>query len=243
MARRIAIRPPMPHEGFVGLDGMGTPELVSPLRAVLSLVGVASRWRDTKMRQMSRSRVCGIVFVLVLLVGMHPNAFGRGGGGSMGRPPGGVGVDRGLGRASEASGGRADMGRVTAAEPSHGQSDAGLDRARAASAQRPSAQRGRPEHPGIAQRIHVTAPDLRSQYRAALATNPHLTFGQFVAATRLAHNLGGRDPQITRDAMLAGLAQGKSIGQTLQSLGLSARQAQAALTQAHRARAQSSKRT
>ena len=76
-------------------------------------------------------------------------------------------------------------------------------------------------HPNLASDMHVTANDLRAGYKAALATNPNLKFGQYVAATRLAQNLGGRFPNITRAAILAGLANGDSIGKTLQNLGLS----------------------
>jgi hypothetical protein len=76
------------------------------------------------------------------------------------------------------------------------------------------------EHPGVATSLHTTANDLRAGYRAALASNPNLKFGQYVAATRLAANLGARHPRVTRDAILAGLAGGQSIGRTLQSLGL-----------------------
>jgi uncharacterized protein (DUF433 family) len=46
-----------------------------------------------------------------------------------------------------------------------------------------------------------------------------------VAATRLAANLGATNSSITTSAILAGLAAGKSIGQTLQDLGLSKQQA------------------
>jgi len=46
-----------------------------------------------------------------------------------------------------------------------------------------------------------------------------------VAATRLAANLGAKNSSITTDAILAGLASGRSIGQTLQDLGLSKQQA------------------
>ena len=72
----------------------------------------------------------------------------------------------------------------------------------------------------MAGRLHTTANDLRAGYEAALATNPELKFGQYVAATRLAANLGGRYPNVTRDALLAGLAQGDSIGRTLRNLGV-----------------------
>jgi hypothetical protein len=90
------------------------------------------------------------------------------------------------------------------------------------------------DNPGIARTLHTSANSLRSQYQAALATNPNLKFGQFVAATRLAQNLGRRFPNITRSAILAGLASGKSIGRTLHNLGLSDREAKEARKQAER---------
>ena len=86
-------------------------------------------------------------------------------------------------------------------------------------------------HPDIANDMHVNANDLRTAYQTALASNANLTFGQFVAATRLAHNLGDTNPTITREAILAGLAAGNSIGRTLQTLGLSKDQANAAKKQ------------
>jgi len=73
--------------------------------------------------------------------------------------------------------------------------------------------------------LHTNANDLRAGYQAALATNPDLTFGNYVAATRLGQNLGSRHPNITRDAILNGLASGRSVGRTLQDLGLSEREA------------------
>ena len=87
------------------------------------------------------------------------------------------------------------------------------------------------KYPGITNVVHTNANSLRSQYQAALINNPNLKFGQFVAATRLAQNLGGRHPNITRDAILAGLASGRSIGQTLQDLGLNSHDAKAARKQ------------
>src|SRR5262249_45126725 len=127
MARRTSITLPVPHEDFLILNGMGTRAHVAPLKARMSHLEVAVSWRHTQMSLTSRSYVFGTICVLLLLIGVHTNAFGRGGsGGSMGRPPGGIGMDRGLGRAFEASGGRADMGRITGAEQSHGRSDVGL---------------------------------------------------------------------------------------------------------------------
>ncbi|HEX8179960.1 MAG TPA: hypothetical protein VF525_10495 [Pyrinomonadaceae bacterium] len=168
---------------------------------------------------------------------------GRGGGGGGGRgmggnpgggPPAGVGVDRGLGRASDRSGGRSDDGLGRASEHSRGRSDAGLERAHR---QRENAERADDElrdHPDMAAHLHTTANDLRAGYRAALATNPDLKFGQYVAATRLAANLGARYPNVTREAILAGLADDQSIGRTLQNLGLSSRAAKDAERQAER---------
>ena len=158
---------------------------------------------------------------------------GSGGGTSIGQPSG-TGVDRGIGISSERSGGRADTGRANASDRSNGRSDEGLDRARL---QRDNARRANDElraNPDMARRLHTTANDLRSGYQAALGANPNLTFGQYVAATRLAANLGTRFPNITRDAILAGLAQGHSIGRTLQDLGLSEREAKEAKRQAER---------
>ncbi len=159
---------------------------------------------------------------------------GAGGGAGMGGPPAGVGVDRGLGRSSDASNGRADRGRGNASERSNGRSDEGLKNARVASAHLRRADREVRDNLGIARTLHVNANALRSQYQLALAANPNLKFGQFVAATRLAQNLGRRFPNITRAAILASLANGKSIGRTLQDLGLSGHEAKEAKKQAER---------
>ena len=82
--------------------------------------------------------------------------------------------------------------------------------------------------------LHTTANDLRDGYHAALAANPNLKFGQYVAATRLAANLGATHPNVTRAAILAGLAGGRSIGQTLQDLGLGSQEAKDAERRADR---------
>jgi len=150
---------------------------------------------------------------------------GRGAGGGVGNtgggPPSGVGLDRGIGTSSDRSAGRADNGRGTASDRSNGRSDAGLDRARLQEQNSRQADNELRDHPGMAVNLHTTANNLRSGYQSALARNPNLKFGQYVAATRLAANLGARNPNITTNAILAGLATGTSIGQTLQDLGLS----------------------
>ena len=67
-----------------------------------------------------------------------------------------------------------------------------------------------------------------------MPANPNLKFGQYVAAARLAANLGARNPNITTSAILAGLAAGKSMVRTLQNLALSKQEAKDAEKRAER---------
>ena len=195
------------------------------------------------------SVLMGVALACLFLLGIQSTASaqgrghgggggGRGGGAGVGNSgmgrPSGVGVDRGINTSSDRSNGRADTGRGRASERSGGRSDAGHERARL---QRENARRADDElrdHPGMPARLHTTANDLRDGYEAALATNPDLKFGQYVAATRLAANLGTRRPAITRAAILDGLARGDSIGETLHNLGLSDREANEARKRAER---------
>ena len=183
-----------------------------------------------------------VVFVIALATTGFSQGRGRGGGvgggagagAGRGGPPPGIGVDRGLGNASSRSNGRSDDGLSTASDHSNGRSDAGLERARLARENMNHADHELRDHPGIADTVHVNANDLRAGYQTALVSNPKLKFGQYVAATRLAQNLGGRFPAITRNAILDGLASGNSIGRTLQNLGLSSDEANEARKQAER---------
>jgi hypothetical protein len=181
------------------------------------------------------------VLVLVVATGAFAQGRGRGGGGgrgggsgNAGGPPPGAGVDRGLGNASTRSGGRSDEGLGNASTKSNGRSDAGLERARRASSNLRHADDDLRDHPGLPRALHTNANDLRAGYQAALARNPDLTFGNYVAATRLSQNLGSRFPNITRDAILNGLASGRSLGGTLQDLGLSERESKDARKQMDR---------
>jgi len=79
---------------------------------------------------------------------------------------------------------------------------------------------------GIATKLNTTPQALQTAYEQAQAANPKLTRGQFIAANVLGQNLSAKG--ITTDKILAGLASGKSIGQTLHSLGLSDQEAKAA---------------
>ena len=172
--------------------------------------------------------------VVSLSMSVMAQGKGRGGGGGGGRgsgsgnaggPPPGVGVERGIGNSSVHSEGRSDKGRDNASVKSGGRSDAGLERARMASSRLRDADRELRDHPNMARNLKLNANDLRAGYQTALLTNPELKFGHYVSATRVSQNLASRHPNITRDAILGGLASGRSLGQTLQDLGLSDREA------------------
>ncbi len=74
---------------------------------------------------------------------------------------------------------------------------------------------------GVAVKLNTTPAALQMAFENARAANPKLNRGNFIAANVLADNLGARHPNITTQAILSGLQSGKSVGQTLQSLGLS----------------------
>ncbi len=87
---------------------------------------------------------------------------------------------------------------------------------------------------GVAAKLNTTPEALESAYQTARQDNAKLTRGQFVAANMVAHNLSDKNPNITSQAILDGLKSGKSIGQALQGLGLSATDAKQAEQQADR---------
>lgn len=169
--------------------------------------------------------------------GGRPAGAGSGGGRPAGAgQPSGAGVDRGLGTASTRSGGRSDDGLGNASTRSNGRSDAGLERARTNlnnAPDRGSEELGR--YRGLSKKLGTTPEALRTSYESALAANPDLTWGQFVAANVVADNLGTRFPNITSAAILTGLQNGDSLGQTLKNLGLGEDQAEAAEKEAKRA--------
>ena len=189
------------------------------------------------MRRNSVNTLVIAVAILVFATSAFAQGKGRGGGAGGGRGSGGgqpTGVGVGVDRSSDASRGRADEGRGNAAIRSEGRSTAGLERARLARENMNNANRELRRHPHIANDLHVNANDLRADYQAALAVNPNLNFGQFVAATRLANNHGDRHPAITRAAILNGLANGDSLGRTLRNLGMGKDDANAAVRRAEK---------
>ncbi len=78
---------------------------------------------------------------------------------------------------------------------------------------------------GISKKLGMTTTQLEAAYQTALAANPKLTRGQFIAAQVLGQNLSAKG--VTAQAILDGLSAKppKSIGQTLHSLGLSDKEA------------------
>lgn len=96
------------------------------------------------------------------------------------------------------------------------------------------AAKGGGEFKGIAAKLGTTSDALESAFQTAKQANPKLTRGQFISANVVAHNLGSKNPAITTQAILTGLQGGKSLGQTLQGLGLSESDAQEAERQARR---------
>ena len=98
----------------------------------------------------------------------------------------------------------------------------------------PPERKGSDSFKGVATRLGTTPDALQSQYEAAKATNPKLTRGQFVAANMIAHNESSKNPAVTTQAILNGLQSGKSIGQTLQGLGMNQKDAEAAERQGRR---------
>jgi len=87
---------------------------------------------------------------------------------------------------------------------------------------------------GIAAKLNTTPEALQNAFERARQTNPKLSRGNFIAANVLADNLGARRPNVTTAAILSGLQNGNSIGETLQSLGLDKKEAKAARKAADR---------
>lgn len=177
------------------------------------------------MKCIRATALFSLALVILLIAGAdsYTSAQGRGGGrpSNPGPPAGSPGPDRGLGTGSTRSDGRSDTGLGTASKNSNGRSDAGINRARAGSdnAMIPD-NNTLNRYRGISKKLGVSPTTLRSRYEAALLANPNLKFGQFVAANVIASNLHSRNSAITTAAILSGLQNGDSIGQTLKNLGV-----------------------
>lgn len=204
------------------------------------------------------TRTLALMATVALLLVAAPNLYAqmRGGGGGQrgsqgmgpgngqqgqmgGRQGGGIGGQQGQMGGPQGGTGRGPMGGGMGSGPGMGREmETPMGRMERANRMRSEnaecANRELNDHPQMATRLNTTANDLRAGYQAALASNPSLKFGQYVAATRLEANLGATNPNITRDAILAGLADGKSIGQTLRDFGLNKHEAQQAKKRAER---------
>ena len=169
-----------------------------------------------------------LLFVLTAGSDLYGQGRGRGGGSGGGRPAtspsSGGGVDRGQSTASSRSNGRSDDGGNTASDKSNGRRDDGIDRARTQGMNRDRALKNAPDdnelnrYRGISKKLGTTPEQLRARYIDAATRNPDLKFGQFVSANVVADNLRGRYPGVTSSAILTGLENGDSLGQTLKNL-------------------------
>ena len=145
-----------------------------------------------------------------------------------------AGVDRAMGRTTDVSLGRGNgspnVGRpeVWSPPPPRRTPYEYADQARIRENNRRQADKELRDHPDMPARLNTTADELREGYREALFYNLFLTFEQYLASMRLAANLGPARPNVTREAILDGLAIGRSIGQTLRDLGLSKEEAKEA---------------
>lgn len=198
-----------------------------------------------KLIRFTTSAAVALTFLLAL--GADSNAFaqgrgrgggagksGQGSGGGIGKPTS-PGVDRGIFTSAEKSGGRSTQGRDNASDSSNGRYDEGIARARQMRENRiREADREIERNPNIKERLKMNANDLRSGYQNALLSNPDLKFGQYVAAHMISRNLSSRYPNITSSAILAGLADGDSIGETLRELGVGKDEAKRAEKEAKR---------
>jgi hypothetical protein len=188
--------------------------------------------------------VFAVLLMFCVATDSNGQGRGRGGGGGNGNaggsarpagggPPSGIGVDRGLGNASVHSNGRSDSGLDNASMRSNGRSDAGIDRARLA---RENANRMSDTElnrfRGLSRRLGSTPLEMRAVYEKALALDPDLTYGNFVAAHVISDNMSKRFPNVTSTNILTGLANGDSLGKTLRNLRLTKEQSKIALRDA-----------
>ena len=165
--------------------------------------------------KISRSFTITLVAMTLLLLigsGMNISAQGRGRGGGGGNPnPGHIG-----GPPSGSPGGGRSLPSVS--NTGRGSSASNRDPNRADRSKNVPSDNELNKFRGISRKLGTTPQALSKQYQLALLNDPNLKFGQFVAANVVADNLNGRYPNVTTAAILAGLSNGKSIGQTLHDL-------------------------
>jgi hypothetical protein len=85
---------------------------------------------------------------------------------------------------------------------------------------------------GVAKHLDTTADALEQWFTTARQANPRLSRGQFVKALVLEQNVKPKKQTVTAQAILDGLASGKTVDQTLESLGLTTDEAKTADTTA-----------
>ena len=184
-------------------------------------------------------------FVLVLAARSSAPAQARPGGGAAGAGRS-QRVESAMGRSIDVSMGRSNggtnMGGPELPNLPNREPYEYAERARLRDINERNADKDLRNHPDMPARLNTTADELRKGYREAVFHNPLLTFGQYVAVTRLAANLGPTHPKVTRVALLNGLTARKSIERTLRDLGLGKDEAKEARRRAEREIKESSRR-
>ena len=173
-----------------------------------------------------------LVCVFALAVQTSASAQARGGTGMASGMPAAGGY--GMGRGADMSRGRVDDGLVRARERPNERPDPAREIARIQGENVRHAERDLREHPEVAPFLNTTTEVLRAGYRRELIRNPTLTFGRYVLLTRLAANLKATHQHVTREELLVGVAEGKSVERTLRSLGLDREEAKEARQRAER---------
>ena len=159
-----------------------------------------------------------VLFILSATMAANAQGRGRGGGqGNSGGPPSSsnAGGNRGNSASDMRSNGRNSDGRDNASDNSKGHSD---DHVRQVAKDRNMTSNELNRYRGISKKLGIAPEKLHSIYLTESKLNPNLTFGQFVAANTVSHNLNSRYPGVTTGAILLGLQNGRSIGQTLKTL-------------------------
>ena len=159
------------------------------------------------------------VVLLTIAVAGTAAGQGRGRGGGQGNAGGPPTSNPGAGHGTQTSDPRSN-GKAgdNGSDNSSGHPNAGSDHAKQVEKDRNMPDNELNRYRGISRKLGTTPEKLHSLYLTASKLNPNLTFGQFVAANTVADNLNSRYPNVTSSAILLGLQNGHSIGQTLKTL-------------------------
>ena len=169
-----------------------------------------------------------LLFVLIAGGDVFGQGRGRGGGSGGGRPAtssgGNSSVNQGSSSASSHSKGKQDDGTNTASGKSKSNGGDVTEHGKSEKEKKDHALKNAPDdnelnrYRGISKKLGTTPEELRARYIDAATRNPNLKFGEFVSANVVADNLRGRYPGVSTSAILTGMQNGDSLGQTLKNL-------------------------